>query len=186
MYNYNICCNRDILCVDQKSFFASVSCILKGLDPLKTKLAVAGNTKRKGSVVLASTPELKKLGIKTGSRLYEIPARNDIYIINPSMQTYIEFSTRIPDIELKYVHPKDFHQYSVVECVMDITDSYQLFANTSRACAKRLREEIHEATQIHCAIGIGENLLLSKVAFDSEAKRMPDGISEWRYQDVDK
>lgn len=186
MYNYNLCCNRDILCVDQKSFFASVSCILKGLDPLTTKLAVVGNTKRKGSVVLAATPELKKLGIKTGSRLYEIPSRSDIYIINPSMQTYIEYSSRISEIALKYVHPEDFHQYSIDEFFMDITDSYHLFSNTPRAFAKRLKEEIHEATQIHCAIGIGENLLLSKVALDSEAKLMPDGISEWRYQDVDK
>ena len=73
LYNYNLCPQRHIFCVDLKSFFASVSCILKGLDPMKVKLAVVGDTKSIGSVVLAATPELKKIGIKTGSRLFEIP-----------------------------------------------------------------------------------------------------------------
>ncbi|WP_435303503.1 hypothetical protein [Staphylococcus agnetis] len=78
MYDYRYCMNRDILYVDLKSFYASVSCILNGLDPLTTKLAVVGNTKRQVSVVLASTPKLKEVGIRTGSRLYEIPNRSDI------------------------------------------------------------------------------------------------------------
>ena len=186
MYNYDLCSSRDILCIDQKSFFASVSCILKGLDPLKTKLAVVGNTKRKGSVVLAATPELKKLGIKTGSRLYVIPQRNDIYIINPSMQTYIEYSTLISQIALKYVPAEDFHQYSIDEFFMDITNSYHLFSKTPKAFAKHLKNEIYEVTQIQCAIGIGDNLLLSKVALDIEAKKMPDGITEWCYKDVEE
>lgn len=186
MYNYNLCSSRDILCVDQKSFFASVSCILKGLDPLTTKLAVVGNTKRKGSVVLAATPELKKLGIKTGSRLYEIPSRNDIYIINPSMQAYIEYSTRISEIALQYVAPEDYHQYSIDEQFLDVTDSLHLFSDTPKAFALRLKKEIYDVTKIHCAIGIGENLLLSKLALDIEAKKLPDGIAEWRYQDVEE
>lgn len=185
MYNYYMCNSRDILCVDQKSFFASVSCILKGLDPLTTKLAVVGNTKRKGSVVLASTPELKKLGIKTGSRLFEIPARKDIYIINPSMKIYLDYSIKISEIALKYVPAEDFHQYSIDEFFMDITNSYHLFAESPRDFAKRLKNEIYETTKIQCAIGIGENILLSKVALDIEAKKMTDGITEWRYSDVE-
>ncbi|WP_458358840.1 Y-family DNA polymerase, partial [Staphylococcus pseudintermedius] len=68
MYDYHLLEDRDILCIDQKSFFASVSCIEKGLDPLTTKLAVVADTKRQGSVVLAATPSLKAMGIQTGSR----------------------------------------------------------------------------------------------------------------------
>ena len=79
---------------------------------MKTKLAVVADTKRQGSVVLAATPPLKALGIKTGSRLYEIPMRNDIFIINPSMMRYIQVSNRISSIALQYVAPEDFHQYS--------------------------------------------------------------------------
>jgi DNA polymerase V len=100
MYDYNLLEERDVLCIDQKSFFASVSCLQKGLDPMETKLAVVADTKHQGSVVLAATPALKALGIKTGSRLFEIPHRNDIYIINPSMRKYLEVSVKISQIKL--------------------------------------------------------------------------------------
>ena len=92
-------------------------CILyrKGLDPLTTKLAVVADTKRQGSVVLAATPKLKELGVKTGSRLFEIPHRNDIFIINPSMRKYLNVSVAISKIALRYVPPEDLHQYSIDE-----------------------------------------------------------------------
>ena len=154
-YDYNLLEERDILCIDQKSFFASVSCIQKGLDPMKEKLAVVADTKRQGSVVLAATGPLKAIGIKTGSRLFEIPHRNDIYIINPSMRKY-----------------------------MDVTNSYHRFSSTIQSFCKKLQYEILEETGIHCSIGIGSNMLLSKVAMDIEAKHTNSFIAEWRYQDV--
>ncbi|KKK35663.1 DNA repair protein [Salinicoccus sediminis] len=184
MYNYNICPKRHIFCVDQKSFFASVSCILKGLDPKTTKLAVVADTKSLGAVVLAATAELKKLGIKTGSRLFEIPQRKDIYIINPSMKTYLDYSAKITEIALKYVAPEDFHQYSVDEFFMDVTESWHLFAGTPEALAIKLKNEIYDETAIECAVGIGDNLLLSKLSLDIEAKKTEAGIAEWRYHDV--
>ncbi|GAA3724967.1 Y-family DNA polymerase [Salinicoccus jeotgali] len=184
MYNYHICPKRHIFCVDQKSFFASVSCILKGLDPLTTRLAVVADTKNPGAVVLAATPALKRMGIKTGSRLFEIPNRKDIYIINPSMKTYLDYSSRITEIALKYVAPEDFHQYSVDEYFMDVTKSFRLFEESPWGLALRLRKEIYQETRIDCAIGIGENPLLSKLSLDIEAKRAPFGIAEWRYEDV--
>ncbi|WP_031544679.1 Y-family DNA polymerase [Salinicoccus luteus] len=184
MYNYHICPHRHVFCVDQKSFFASVSCLLKGLDPMTAKLAVVADTKNPGSVVLAATPELKKLGVKTGSRLFEIPARSDIYIINPSMKTYLDYSARITEIALKYTAPEDFHQYSVDEFFMDVTESYRIFEASPYALARRIKAEIYRETAIDCAIGIGENMLLSKLSLDIEAKRMADGIAEWRYHDV--
>ena len=184
LYNYNLCPQRHIFCVDLKSFFASVSCILNGLDPMKVKLAVVGDTKSIGSVVLAATPELTKIGIKTGSRLFEIPSRSDIYIINPSMKIYLDYTKRITEIALKYVAPEDFHQYSVDEFFMDVTHSYKLFADSPKELAKLIKDEIYEETKIGSAIGIGDNMLLSKVALDIEAKHMQDGITEWRYQDV--
>jgi len=121
LYDYNQCQHRDILCIDLKSFFASVSCLLNGLDPMTTKLAVVGNTKRQGSVVLAATPPLKKLGIQTGSRLFEVPHRSDISVTNPKMRTYLHISTQISNIILKYVAPQDFHQYSIDEAMCDVT-----------------------------------------------------------------
>ncbi|MES3705950.1 Y-family DNA polymerase [Staphylococcus ureilyticus] len=183
-YDYNLLEERDILCIDQKSFFASVSCIQKGLDPMKEKLAVVANTKRQGSVVLAATGPLKAIGIKTGSRLFEIPHRNDIYIINPSMRKYLEVSVAISKIALRYVAPEDLHQYSIDEFFMDVTNSYHRFSSTIQSFCKKLQYEILEETGIHCSIGIGSNMLLSKVAMDIEAKHTNSFIAEWRYQDV--
>lgn len=183
-YDYNLLEERDILCIDQKSFFASVSCIQKGLDPMKEKLAVVADTKRQGSVVLAATGPLKAIGIKTGSRLFEIPHRNDIYIINPSMRKYLEVLVAISKIALRYVVPEDLHQYSIDEFFMDVTNSYHRFSSTIQSFCKKLQYEILEETGIHCSIGIGSNMLLSKVAMDVEAKHTDDLIAEWRYQDV--
>ena len=184
MYDYNLVEERDILCVDQKSFFASVSCIEKGLDPREEKLAVVADTKRQGSVVLAATAPLKKLGIKTGSRLFEIPHRNDIYIINPSMRKYLEVSIAISKIALRYVPPEDLHQYSIDEFFIDVTDSYHRFSTTIQSFCKKLQFEIKAETDIDCSIGIGSNMLLSKIAMDVEAKHSPSMIAEWRYHDV--
>ena len=135
MYDYNLLEDRDVLCIDQKVF---CECIMygKGLDPLTTKLAVVADTKRQGSVVLAATPKLKELGIKTGSRLFEIPHRNDIYIINPSMRKYLNVSVAISKIALRYVPPEDLHQYSIDEFFMDVTDSYHRFNSTVFAFVK--------------------------------------------------
>lgn len=184
MYDYNQCQNRDVLCIDLKSFFASVSCIRKGLDPMSTKLAVVGNTKRQGSVVLAATPPLKKLGIKTGSRLFEIPNRSDIYITNPQMRTYLNISTQISRILMKYVPAEDFLQYSIDEAMCDVTDSYHLFADSPYELARIIQKDIYSQTAINSTIGIGSNILLAKVSMDIEAKHTKEGIAEWRYQDV--
>ncbi|MBZ5280790.1 DNA repair protein [Staphylococcus aureus] len=184
MYDYNQCQDRDVLCIDLKSFFASVSCIRKGLDPMITKLAVVGNTKRQGSVVLAATPPLKKLGIKTGSRLFEIPNHSDIYITNPEMRNYLNVSTKISNIMMKYAAPEDFHQYSIDEAMCDVTDSYHLFADSPYELAQLIQQDIYNQTSIKSTIGIGSNILLSKVSMDIEAKHTKEGIAEWRYQDV--
>lgn len=101
-----------------------------GLDPLKTRLAVVGDINRSGSVVLAATPLLKKEGIKTGSRLFDIPKRKDIHVVNPSMERYIKASNYISSLVLQYVAPEDFHAYSIDELFIDATASLHLFAQT--------------------------------------------------------
>lgn len=184
MYDYHICQNRNVMCLDLKSFFASVSCLEKGLDPLKTKLAVVADTKRMGSVVLAATPPLKKLGIKTGTRLFEIPQRNDIFIINPSMNKYLKLSTRISEIAMNYVAPEDFHQYSIDELFMDVTASYHLFATSPYELAQMVQRDIYHQTKIFSTVGIGPNPLLAKLSMDLEAKKTKEGIAEWGYEDV--
>ncbi|PEE94733.1 Y-family DNA polymerase [Bacillus cereus] len=184
MYDYSILPNRIILCVDLRSFYASVSCIKMGLDPMYTKLAVVGDVNRNGSIVLAATPPLKALGVKKMARLYEIPRRKDILVVNPTMGTYIKCSNYITKLALQYVPIEDFHQYSIDEFFMDITDSIHLFANDPYEFALKFKSEIYAKTRIECTIGIGPNPLMSKVALDIEAKKNQNGIAYWKYEDV--
>ncbi|SFI40259.1 MULTISPECIES: Y-family DNA polymerase [unclassified Bacillus (in: firmicutes)] len=184
MYDYSLLPNRIIFCVDLRSFYASVSCIKMGLDPLYTKLAVVGDVNRQGSIVLAATPPLKALGIKKMARLYELPRQKDILVVNPMMGTYIKCSNYITELALQYVPIEDFHQYSIDEFFMDITDSIHLFANDPYEFALKFKSEIYERTRIECTIGIGPNPLMSKVALDIEAKKNKDCIAYWKYEDV--
>ncbi|WP_413565472.1 Y-family DNA polymerase [Bacillus sp. 3P20] len=184
MYDYSILPNRIILCVDLRSFYASVSCIKMGLDPMHTKLAVVGDVNRNGSIVLAATPPLKALGVKKMARLYEIPRRKDILVVNPIMSTYIKCSNYITKLALQYVPYEDFHQYSIDEFLLDVTDSIHLFANDPYEFALKFKREIYEHTRIECTIGIAPNPLMSKIALDIEAKKNKEGIAHWKYEDV--
>ncbi|GAB1803120.1 hypothetical protein PMEGAPL103_40130 [Priestia megaterium] len=176
--------NRVIICINMKAFFASVSSLIRGLDPLKTKLAVVGDIKRLGSVVLAATPLLNKEGIKTGSRLFDIPKRKDIHVVNPSMERYIKASNYISSLVLQYVAPEDFHAYSIDELFIDATASLHLFARTLAELAHRILNEIYRKTRLTATAGIGPNLLLAKVSLDHEAKHSPIGVAYWRYEDI--
>ncbi len=151
---------------------------------MHTKLAVVGDVNRNGSIVLAATPPLKALGVKKMARLYEIPRRKDILVVNPIMGTYIKCSNYITKLALQYVPYEDFHQYSIDEFLMDVTDSIHLFANDPYEFAIKFKREIYEHTRIECTIGIGPNPLMSKVALDIEAKKNKEGIAHWEYEDV--
>ncbi|OTY05523.1 Y-family DNA polymerase [Bacillus thuringiensis] len=184
MYDYSTLPNRIILCVDLRSFYASVSCIKMGLDPMHTKLAVVGDVNRSGSIVLAATPPLKALGVMKMARNYQIPRRKDILVVNPIMSSYIKCSNYITKLALQYVPIEDFHQYSIDEFFMDITDSIHLFAQDPYEFAMKFKREIYDHTRIECTIGISPNPLMSKVALDIEAKKNKDGIAFWQYEDI--
>ncbi len=152
--DYEYLPSRVIICIDMKAFFASVSCVIRRLDPLKTKLAVVGDTKRSGSVMLAATPLLKKEGIKTGSRLFDIPRRKDIHVVNPSMERYVKASNYVSSLVLQYVAPEDFHAYSIDELFIDSTASLHLFALTPEELAHKIINEIYRKTRLTASAGI--------------------------------
>ncbi len=185
MYDYSLCPNNTVFCLDLVSFFASVSCVKLGYDPLQTKLAVVSDTTRPGSVVLAATKPLKKLGIKQGSRLYELASIPDVLVVNPQMDTYIRCSNYISQIILQYVPAEYYFQYSIDECFIQIDKILHLFADNPREFAMKLQREIYTKTKgISVSIGIGKNMLMAKIALDVEAKHNPDLTAEWDYSDV--
>lgn len=184
MYNYSDFQERYILCLSHHNFFANVSCVSKGINPNEYKLAVISDTKRQGAIVISATEPLQELGIKTGSRLFEIPHRNDIFIINPNMKQYINYANAIYKVLLNYVHADDIQQHHVDEIFIDVTDYYKQYCDNPIEFAARIRTEIEQETQLNCHIGIGPNMLLSKLALDNESYQHDQLIGVLNYSDI--
>ncbi len=174
--------NRTYIAIDLKSFYASVECIERGLDPLTTNLVVADESRTEKTICLAVTPSLKTRGISGRARLFEVlqkVRKDQIIIAPPRMAYYIEYSTRIYDIYLKYIAPEDIHVYSIDEVIMDVTAYMQTYRMSARQLAATMIRDVLKNTGITATAGIGTNMYLCKVAMDIVAKRIPadkDGV----------
>lgn len=162
--------------IDMKSFFASVECAERGLNPMTTKLVVADKGRGNKTVCLAVSPALKKCGIRNRCRLYEIPKNIEYIVAPPRMKKYIEYSANIYAIYLKYIDKNDIHVYSIDECIIDATDYLQLYSLTAREFAEKLTKEIYNTLHIPSSVGIGTNMYLAKIALDITAKSAPDRL----------
>lgn len=167
---------RTYYCIDMKSFFASVECAERGLDPMVTPLVVADESRGRGALCLAVSPYMKKLGVKNRCRLFEIPQNIDFLIAKPRMKKYIEYAADIYELYLDFFSPNDIHVYSIDECFLDATKYLETYKTTPKAFAKRLIEEIKTRKGIPATAGIGTNLYLAKIALDITAKHTTDGI----------
>lgn len=176
--------NRNIVCIDLKSFFASCECVERNLDPFKTPLVVA-EPNRNGAITLAVTPYMKKMGVKSRSRIYEIPKNIKYMTVRPRMSLYVEKSKEVIDIYLDYVASEDLHVYSIDECFLDLTNYMNLYKKSMREIAKDILNSVYRATGLCATAGIGPNMLLAKIAMDVEAKHNSDFIAEWNYSDVE-
>ena len=180
--------SRTYIAIDLKSFYASVECIERGLDPLTTNLVVADESRTEKTICLAVSPALKKYGIPGRARLFEVvqrmrevnagrrPEEQVTYIAAPPrMALYMEYSTRIYNVYLKYAAPEDIHVDSIDEVMMDVTDYLAARRMTPKEYAKAMITEVFNTTGITATAGIGTNLYLCKVAMDIMAKRtLPD------------
>lgn len=167
---------RTYLCIDLKSFYASVECADRGLDPFETNLVVADPERSKNTICLAITPAMKAAGVRNRCRLREIPSGMEYLTAVPRMRRYMEVSTQIYRIYLRYVSAEDVHVYSIDECFIDATPYLQLYDMDVKSFAKRLMGAVREETGITATAGIGPNLFLCKVALDVTAKHADDGI----------
>lgn len=172
--------NRIYIAIDLKSFYASVECIERGLDPMTTNLVVADASRTEKTICLAVSPSLKAYGIPGRPRLFEVvqKARKlgiDYITAPPQMALYMEYSAKIYQIYLKYAAPEDIHVYSIDEVLIDITSYLKMNETTPRAFTKTIIQDIFETTGITATGGIGTNLYLCKVAMDIVAKHIrPD------------
>ena len=177
---------RTFMCIDLKSFFASCECIDRGLDPFKTPLVVASTTQGQGALTLAITPCLKKQGIKSRGRLYEIPKDVKYMIVDPRMKLYQAKSKDVINVYLDFVDSKDLHIYSIDECFLDVTTYLKYYNKTDIELAEEILKTVEKKTGLTANCGIGPNMLLAKVAMDREAKLYKNGIAKWTMEDVEK
>ena len=167
---------KTYLCIDLKSFYASVECAERGLDAMTTNLVVADPERSVNTLCLAITPAMKKLGIKNRCRLGEIPPSIQYITAPPRMQKYIDYSAEIYSIYLHYIAKEDIHVYSVDEAFMDVTPYLSLYRVSARELGLRIMQEIYDRTGIRSACGVGSNLYLAKIALDITAKPSPDSV----------
>jgi DNA polymerase V len=204
---------KQYLCIDLKSFFASVECRERGLDPMTTNLVVADKSRTEKTICLAVTPSLKAYGIPGRARLFEVvqkvkcanaerlrklsggefsgkssnsveldqnPSLELDYIVAPpQMAKYIEYSTRIYNVYLKYVAHCDMHIYSIDEVFIDITNYLDTYKKSAHELAMTIIRDVLKTTGITATAGIGTNMYLAKIAMDVKAKKMPadkDGV----------
>lgn len=168
--------NRVYLCIDLKSFYASVECVERGLDPSVTRLVVADPSRTEKTICLAVTPAMKALGVKNRCRVFEIPPDIDYIMAVPRMALYIDYSARVYSIYLKYVAKEDIHVYSIDEVFMDVTDYLSYRGQSPEAFAGMIMEEIRRELGLTATCGIGTNLYLAKIALDIISKHARDNI----------
>lgn len=172
---------RTYLCVDLKSFYASVECVERGLDPLKARLLVADESRTDKTICLAVSPALKALGVPGRPRLFEakqkiheaecrLHAKIDYIVATPRMATYIKYSAKVYSIYLKYFSAEDIHVYSVDEVFIDATPYRAVYPMSAHDLVRMVIQDILKETGITATGGIGTNMYLAKVAMDIVAK----------------
>ena len=198
---------RSYIAIDLKSFYASVECVERGLDPMTENLVVADPDRTEKTICLAVSPSLKAYGIPGRARLFEVVQKTaqinaqrrwnapkqtfsgsshnadelaanpslklDYIVAPPRMALYMEISTRIYQIYLKYIAPEDIHVYSVDEVFIDATSYLKTYGLTAQELAMKMIKDVLKETGITAAAGIGTNLYLAKIAMDIVAKHIP-------------
>jgi len=212
--------DRTYLCIDLKSFYASVECIERGLDPMTTNLVVADLSRTEKTICLAVTPSLKSYGVSGRARLFEVvqkvkevnngrrykaPGRQlegassddteiksnpklalDYIVAPPRMAHYMEYSTRIYNVYLKYIAPEDIHVYSIDEVFIDLTHYLGTYKKSAHDMAQMIIKDVLKTTGITATAGIGTNLYLAKIAMDIMAKKMPADENGVRIAELDE
>lgn len=175
--------DRKIVCLDMRSFYASCAAADAGLDVMETPIAVVGNLQQKGSIVLAASPKLKKeFGVKPARhRLFEIPDDPSIHLIEPKMGLFVKVSMEIVRLLNQFVPKEAIHVYSVDESFIDLGGTEKLWGPVENT-VHRIMDELMLQFQLPSAMGMGPNMLMSKLALDLEGKKT--GFARWTFDDV--
>lgn len=164
------------LCIDLKTFFASVECVERKLDPFAVNLVVADPSRGKGALCLAVSPKMKEQGVHNRCRIFEIPDNISYITAMPRMNLYMQYSADIYGIYLKYISREDIHVYSIDEAFLDVSEYLQMYSVSAKELARMILQDIYTTTGITATVGIGTNLYLAKIALDITAKHAKDNM----------
>lgn len=164
------------LCIDLKTFFASVECVERKLDPFAVNLVVADPSRGKGALCLAVSPKMKEQGVHNRCRIFEIPDNISYITAMPRMNLYMQYSADIYGIYLKYISREDIHVYSIDEAFLDVSEYLQMYSVSAKELARMIMQDIYTTTGITATVGIGTNLYLAKIALDITAKHAKDNM----------
>lgn len=167
---------RQYLCIDQKSFFATVECVARDLDPMTTDLVVADAERSENTICLAVSTHLKKRGVQNRCRLKDIPPHIKCIVAPPRMQLYIDCAAEIYGVFLKYLAPDDIYVYSIDEAFLDVTPYLKMYGLPTKELAQMIMKDVRDTVGTICTCGIGTNLYLAKIALDITAKHAEDFI----------
>ena len=167
---------RQYLCIDQRSFYATVECVSRGLDPTIADLVVADPERSQNTICLAVSIHLKSRGVKNRCRIKDIPSNIKYITAPPRMQLYIDYAAAIYGVFLKYLAPEDIYVYSVDESFLDVTPYLKMYKMSSKDLAKMIMKDVRNTIGTICTCGIGTNLYLAKIALDIIAKHAEDSI----------
>ena len=174
---------REIIAIDLKSFFASCECIERNIDGFKVPLVVC-DPSRNGAITLAISPYLKSLRVKGRTRVYDLPRNIKILKVPPRMSLYMQKSKEVIDVYLEFVSREDMHIYSIDEVFLDVTDYLSFYKKSTYEIALDIINKIKEKTGLPAAAGIGPNILLAKIAMDTDGKNNKDNIGVINYDDI--
>lgn len=164
------------LCIDLKTFFASVECVERKLDPFAVNLVVADPSRGKGALCLAVSPKMKEQGVHNRCRIFKIPDNISYITAMPRMNLYMQYSADIYGIYLKYISREDIHVYSIDEAFLDVSEYLQMYSVSAKELARMILQDIYTTTGITATVGIGTNLYLAKIALDITAKHAKDNM----------
>ncbi len=169
---------RMYLCIDLKSFYASVECRDRGLDPFSANLVVADPERTDRTICLAVSPAMKAKGVPGRCRVFELPPDIDYIMAPPRMQHYIDVSAEVYGVYLNYLAREDIHVYSIDEAFLDVTDYLLLYGMTAAELGRVIIREVCDRIGVTATCGVGTNLYLAKVALDILAKHAEEGLAE--------
>ena len=164
------------VCIAPQSFYASVECVERGLDPMTTDLVVADPTRGGGTICLAVSPSLKAKGVPGRPRVFEIPKNFEYIMAVPRMSLYIEYAAEIYKIYLDYIAAEDMHVYSIDEVFFFFFKYLKRYNMDPKQMAEFLMTEVYERIGVRATAGVGPNMYLAKIAMDIIAKHAPDFV----------